>query len=273
MILLTVILTVRTCKTRQLSMEDPDGTGVFSHESANGRSSSLPRLDNGDYRDKGEVSVLGDLPIYTVGTGPKCIIWNYDIFGFDSGRTRQLCDYFAQQGYFVILPDYYRGALFVPGSPGIGDFLSQVSNWTSLRSDWDKVKQFALSKGAETFGTIGTCWGSYPVIRLSTLPDFKAGVSMHPSHSPIMSKYLNENEADILTQVKCPQLLMPSRTDSPNVKPDGLSEQILKDNVTIIEFNEMDHGWTTRGDLSVPNIDRDVHSALDEALKFFKRHL
>ena len=27
----------------------------------------------------------------------RCIIWGYDIFGFSAGRTRQLCDYFADQ--------------------------------------------------------------------------------------------------------------------------------------------------------------------------------
>ena len=28
------------------------------------------------------------LELYVVGSGSKCIVWNYDIFGFDSGRTR-----------------------------------------------------------------------------------------------------------------------------------------------------------------------------------------
>ena len=40
----------------------------------------------------------GDLPIYVVGSGSKAIIWNYDIFGFDSGRTKQLCDIVADAG-------------------------------------------------------------------------------------------------------------------------------------------------------------------------------
>ena len=41
-----------------------------------------------------------DLDIYFVGQGPKCIIWNYDIFGFDSGRgrSRQMCDLVADAG-------------------------------------------------------------------------------------------------------------------------------------------------------------------------------
>lgn len=32
--------------------------------------------------------VGGDLDVYRVGEGPKCVIWNYDIFGFNSGRTK-----------------------------------------------------------------------------------------------------------------------------------------------------------------------------------------
>ena len=41
---------------------------------------------------------VGDLNIYYVGQGPKCIIWNYDIFGFSGGRSRQTCDLFADAG-------------------------------------------------------------------------------------------------------------------------------------------------------------------------------
>ena len=34
------------------------------------------------------ISKVGDLSVYVVGSGPKTIIWNHDIFGWDSGRTR-----------------------------------------------------------------------------------------------------------------------------------------------------------------------------------------
>ena len=38
------------------------------------------------------------LNIYRVGNGSRCVIWNYDIFGFNGGRTRQLCDVLGEQG-------------------------------------------------------------------------------------------------------------------------------------------------------------------------------
>jgi len=247
----------------------------FSHESDGEASSSLPRLSNCDYKERGQViesEELGDLPIYVVGKGPKCIIWNYDIFGFDAGRSRELCDYFADQGYFVIMPDYFRGTWIAPPAPGTREFLVNQSNITKLMSDWEKVKAYAESHGAEHFGAIGTCWGSYPTVHFSTLPDFKAGVSMHPSHSPIMTT-LGEDEEQLYQKITAKQLFMPSRTDSPNVKPGGMAENILGDKLHIIEFNEMNHGWTVRGNLSDPTIDRDVHSAIAEALDFFNENL
>ena len=32
--------------------------------------------------------------------GEKCVIWNYDVFGFEGGRTRQLCDTLAEKRNF-----------------------------------------------------------------------------------------------------------------------------------------------------------------------------
>ena len=39
-----------------------------------------------------------NLEVYLVGNSSKCVIWNYDWFGFDSGRTRQMCDFIAAHG-------------------------------------------------------------------------------------------------------------------------------------------------------------------------------
>ena len=55
-------------------------------------------LDNSAYTCKGVVEKVDDLEIYVVGSGDKCIVWNYDIFGFDAGRTRQICDLLADRG-------------------------------------------------------------------------------------------------------------------------------------------------------------------------------
>ena len=55
-------------------------------------------LPDDKYVDKGVVDTVGDLDIYRVGNSSKCIIWNYDIFGFNAGRTNQLADLMADKG-------------------------------------------------------------------------------------------------------------------------------------------------------------------------------
>ena len=244
--------------------------GPMTHESSM-KSSSLPRLDNSDYQERGEVVDLGGLDIYVVGNGRKCIIWNYDIYGFDSGRSRQLCDEFAAEGFTVIMPDYYRGTSY--GTAG-WTTAEDKAVWSNLRQDWEgKIHPYAVeSKGAESFGTIGTCWGSYMTIRLSSYPMVVAGVSMHPAHSEIMAK-LGEDEEEIMRRVGNKQLMMPSMNDSSHVKPGGLAERILGDRVEILKFPEMMHGWTTRGRLEDEKVNRDVRKAVNKAIQFFKTNL
>ena len=90
--------------------------------------------------------------MYFVGAGSKCLIWNYDIFGFDSGRTRQTADLFAEAGYLVIIPDFYRGTYREPTAPDVVQWLKEVTNWTKLKQTFeDIVMPFARTKGDKLF--------------------------------------------------------------------------------------------------------------------------
>lgn len=231
------------------------------------------QLGSNGYIPKGEVIKVDDLNLYIVGCSEKCIIWNYDIFGFDGGRTKLLADLFAEEGFMVIIPDFYRGTWQDPSAPGTVEFLIEKTNWRKLIVDWENiVLPFAKAKGAKRFGCIGTCWGSYMVLRESAYDEMKVGVSMHPSHTPI-SGLVGEEEKDLLQAVKCPQLFMPAGGDAVETKPGGLAQQVLGDKLEIIEFNDMLHGWTTRGDMGDDKVNRDVHKAVQAALDFIKKHL
>jgi dienelactone hydrolase len=73
---------------------------------------SLPSLTpSEEYVTKGEVILLGDLPAYVVGSrsASHAVIVGYDIYGFNGGRIRNICDEIASHGYLVVLPDYFRG--------------------------------------------------------------------------------------------------------------------------------------------------------------------
>ena len=74
---------------------------------------ALGKLGEQGYSPKGKVVRVEDLDIYVVGHGDNCVVWNYDIFGFDSGRTKQLADLLAESGFLVVMPDYFRGTFQV----------------------------------------------------------------------------------------------------------------------------------------------------------------
>lgn len=228
-------------------------------------------LDNSEYQCKGTIEKVDDLEMYVSGSGEKCVIWNYDIFGFDGGRTRQNVDLLASQGFMVILPDYYRGFFITPTDPGLVDHIKKYS-YSELEPDVNRVLTFARSRGANTFGSVGTCWGSFLVIKLSAFPDFKAGVSMHPSH-PKMMELLDDSEEEAYKQVQCKQLFMSAGNDHENLFPGGLAETVLGEKLTIEEFPDMVHGWSMRADLSEPKNRRDVDRAVNLYLEFFKNNL
>ena len=79
---------------------------------------------------------------------------------------RQTADLFAEAGYLVIIPDFYRGTWKDPSSPDVVTFLQDQTQWAKLSQDLNNiVMPFARSKGGEVFGALGTCWGSYMVLR------------------------------------------------------------------------------------------------------------
>jgi len=139
--------------------------GGFPHESFSNNSSSLPAYNNSGYEQQGKVVDLeSGLQVYVVGEpdGRPCVIWNYDIRGFNGGRTRERCDELAAQGFMVILPDYFRGD--VPEECGPGDFacwgalvpiMAANTNWTRLEADWNLVRSWAEEKGVTTFAAVG----------------------------------------------------------------------------------------------------------------------
>jgi len=240
---------------------------------------SWGKLNNPGYKAKGIVEKIQEtnIDVYRVGESEKCIIWNYDVFGFDGGRTRQMADFIADHGYMVIIPDYYRGKICDVTKENLDTimtFLKTESVWDGkLKEDWEKsVCPYATKNGAISFGTIGFCWGSYPVIRLSADPRIKAGVSMHPSH-PKVCEQLEEDEEAVLKDIKCPQFFLPADGDSPTTKFGGVGKKVLGDALEIVEFPEMQHGWSIRGDLGEPKVERDVKKAFNLTLAFFKKYL
>jgi len=187
------------------------------------------------------------------------------------GRTRAICDFLARNGYFVILPDYFHGDHRNPfEAKDLPEFIKKTSHWSKLKEEIDTVVAFAKTKGAISFAGVGTCWGSYPVVRMSATNLLSCGVSMHPSHG-ILGNILGEEEIDMLRNIKVPQLFMPCGNDPESLKEGGLSSQILKDKLKIIEFPNMQHGFTGRGELD--KVKKELEQEMNEVLNFLRLHM
>ena len=119
---------------------------------------------------------------------------------------------------------------------------------------------------------IGFCWGSYVTIRLSAYRRIKDGVSLHPSHDKICMM-MNENEEDLLKEIKCQQAFLSASQDGPSTKYGGLAKKVLGDFLNVIEFPDMNHGWSVHGELNQPKVERDVIKAFNLTLSFFNQYL
>ena len=79
------------------------------------------------------------------------LIWNYDIYGFNSGRTREYCDLFAENGFLVLLPDYFRGEVFPEELNDQGEFSCRMTDWARLSKDLDDVGKGSKSTFVRLF--------------------------------------------------------------------------------------------------------------------------
>ena len=74
---------------------------------------------------------------------------------------------------------------------------------------------------------------------------------------------------------KCPMALLPAGNDDDHYR-DGTLKKIIEDNgyeCLEADFPDMQHGWVPRGDISKPEVARDVQKALDTAVAFLTKHL
>ena len=73
---------------------------------------------------------------------------------------------------------------------------------------------------------IDRCWGSWVVMHACGSDDYATGVSVHPSHTKLCPG-VGEDAATVVGAVKCPQLILPTNNDPPDVHPGGSNESIL----------------------------------------------
>lgn len=237
-----------------------------------------------------EVSVsteyAADMAIYHVipeTPSNKAVIVNYDIFGMNMGRLRSVCDQIAQDtGFHVLMPDYFRDGDGV-GNYGGFPFTDEGFNWFSqfnserVLNDTNAVYGYMINAGyvIESWGSVGYCWGAWSGFWQATTGAISAQVSAHPSLQ--VEDFIGNGQESLVKAVAAPVLLLPTGPDPESVKPGGDVENWLENDanqtVEIYEFSEMEHGFVPRGDISVPEVERDVKLAMEKTVEFLKEHM
>jgi len=229
------------------------------------------------YVPRGKVEKLDGLDLYCVGTvGANAIIVITDIFGPDSGRHKLICDQYADAGFYVAIPDLFRGNSYSSVDfTQLGEWCAKFT-WSILKKDIDTVVSFLEKRGVSSFGIVGFCWGSWVVFHACASSKFSVGVSYHPSVTNCASLY-GENDIELTKAIQCPQLLLPASNDPDTYKTGAtiteLKNKPFGNDCETVVFPDMVHGWVPRGDLTNPNVARDVKKAMEISIKYLQRIL
>lgn len=246
---------------------------------------SLPSLiPPENYHEQGTVIQFNDdLMVYVVGSGPCGVIVNYDIYGFNSGRTRAICDEIASFGYTVVLPDYFRGDCWTAEREMHEtmevkqNFIRLHSNPNSIMSDIEhSILPFFKERNIAKIGCLGFCFGGYVSFLLSQTNQVLCGIGCHTSIK-IFNMY-ETNEIEAAEKILCPQMILQASNDLPNTKPGGevhlaLSRLPFGNHCVVQEFEEVLHGWVPRGNLNDPVVARNVAVAMKLVIDFLQKFL
>jgi len=246
-------------------------------------------IDSDVQNDGVEVTVLAEpstMTIYHVQPSvpsKKAIIVNYDIMGINLGRNRAICDQLSRDtGYHVLMPDFFRNGDGVMNYGGFDlatgmtpEGLAWFSTMTSQRvlSDTDLVYQYMNDAGfeIESYGSTGYCFGGWVGFHQATTGKISAHVSAHPSFSG--GEFGLEN---LVKAVQSPIMMLPAGNDPDYVKEGGNIEQWLEfvdQKVEVFEFPDMYHGWVPRGNVSIPEVERDVKLVMEKTVKFLMENM
>ena len=225
------------------------------------------------YVSKGKETTLGDMKVYV--TGPEkdakiAIIVSYDIFGFEMGGTRRVCDNLADSlKAVVVFGDYFRGKPWdesnFPPKEGFESFLGWAKSFTDeflLNEFTTLTEHIKKEKTTVTkIGLLGFCFGGHPTFLAAKTGNYDAAVTCHGA-------FIEESEG---ADLKCPVLMIDAGDDPkrPQIQED-VGKKDFGPKCQFHRFEDMKHGWVNRGDVN----DSAVKPRMDEAfaliVKFFQ---
>lgn len=143
---------------------------------------------------RGSVEEFEGLQTYITGPrdSKRAILFISDAFGFEAPNLRKLADKVADEGYLVVVPDFFYGDPALLGIVPNFDVHAWRAAHTADKGCEDALKIISAlkSKGVTAVGAAGFCWGGEVVVRLGKYDAIQAGVVLHPG--PLTVEHINE---------------------------------------------------------------------------------
>ncbi|KAI9739051.1 MAG: hypothetical protein M1834_007263 [Cirrosporium novae-zelandiae] len=203
----------------------------------------------------GELKKIGDVEVYLAYPSNKsthnAILLLTDVIGHRFINAQLIADQFAANGYFVVMPDIFRGdpiplnrpqgfdlMKWLQGPPGHGP--NMVDPVVDLC-----LKEMRGSMGCKRIGGVGYCFGAKYVVRHMKPGQIDVGYMAHPS-------FVEETELEAITGPV--SISAAEHDDIFPVEKRHKSEEIFKKTGQAWQinlFSDVHHGFSVRGDLSV----------------------
>lgn len=197
-------------------------------------------------------------------------------------RTKSICDTWAKGGgHHVLMFDPFRGDTRADHLDDMIGWLASVPYQPNVETDVKSCIDYLVNEKGVNRGRIGAhgfCWGAWAIAKASSTINgvqFKAAVWAHPS-TGIEQRAFDGNEEAMIKNMAddLPVLVMPAGNDDDRLKDGGEFAAIVRRRGgKVVGFPDMVHGWTTRGDTSIPEVRGDTEKALTLALEYFNEQL
>ncbi|KAF2495550.1 alpha/beta-hydrolase [Lophium mytilinum] len=222
----------------------------------------------------GELGKIGEIDTYF--SYPKdrstqnAILIITDVIGHEFINVQLIADQFAANGYFVVIPDLFKGNPVKLNPPEGFDLWEWLKDFQT--KDVDPIVAATLKElrgplGAKRIGAVGYCFGGKYVCRFLKTGQIDVGYTAHPS-------FVDEEE---LEGIQGPLSISAAETDQifPAEKRHKSEEILLKLPVPyqINLFSDVVHGFAVRSDVSKKREKFAKEQAFLQAVTWFNEYL
>ena len=229
---------------------------------------------------------LGGIDAYEVGNreAGKAILVFPDLWGWDSGRTRGVCDALAKEtGAYVLAPGVVRSWWWMSAGP-TGFTMPLFAFWAYMYAGasatnpqfTQHVEPHLQKLGITKYAVTGFCLGCMNAVNSAAVAKTKpaAAFLFHPSFQAF-GRLGSPEMASALKDMRAPTLIFASKNDPDVVQEGGEAQKAIREAGVecTVKRVEQAHGWMNRGDVSEPSMKKDVQDALDATVAFLKDKL